>query len=175
MAREAVDKTIALLRELEEPIDVPRVSTKARPLPGAAGLANTSLEGVAEIGRKLMDDNGLDVDTATHLCGVYGTRAPLIAARMTEQRDLRERIDRELPYVWAEVEFAATYDLARTVEDVLGRRVPLLLVSRDQGLAASERTADILGTIHGWTPAQRTAMLDEYRAEVDLSRRWRRT
>ena len=25
------------------------------------------------------------------------------------------------------------------------------------------------------TPAQRTAMLDEYRAEVDLSRRWRRT
>jgi hypothetical protein len=42
-------------------------------------------------------------------------------------------------------------------------------------MSAAERTADILGGIHGWTPAQRTAMLDEYRAEVDLSRRWRRT
>jgi glycerol-3-phosphate dehydrogenase len=175
MAREAVDKTMDLMRELDEPVDVPRVSTKSRPLPGAVGLANPSLEGVAEIGRKLMDDSGLDVDTATHLCGVYGMRAPLIAARMTEQRDLRERIDRELPYVWAEVEFAARHDLARTVEDVLGRRVPLLLVSRDQGMSAAERTADILGAIHGWSPTQRTAMLDEYRAEVELSRRWRRT
>jgi glycerol-3-phosphate dehydrogenase len=175
MAREAVDKTMGLMRELEEPIDVPRASTKGRPLPGAVGLANPSLEGVAEIGRKLMDDHGLDVDTATHLCGVYGTRAPLLAARMNESRDLRERIDRELPYVWAEVEFAATHDLARTVEDVLGRRVPLLLVSRDQGMAAAERTADILGAIHHWTSAQRTAMLDEYRAEVELSRRWRHT
>ena len=174
MAREAVDKTMELLRELEEPVDVPRVSTKARPLPGATGLTNQTLEGVAEIGRKLMDDHGLDVDTATHLCGVYGTRAPLIAARMSESRELRERIDRELPYVWAEVEFAATHDLARTVEDVLGRRVPLLLVSRDQGLGAAERTADMLGAILHWTPAQRTAMLDEYRAEVDLSRRWQR-
>ncbi len=174
MAREAVDKTMDLLRELDEPIDVPRASTKSRPLPGASGLANASLEGVAEIGRRLMNDSGLDVDTATHLCGVYGTRAPLIAARMTESPALRERIDRELPYVWAEVEFAATHDLARTVEDVLGRRVPLLLVSRDQGLAAAERTADILGTIYQWTPAQRAAMLEEYRAEVELSRRWQR-
>ncbi|MBS1121212.1 MAG: dependent oxidoreductase [Deltaproteobacteria bacterium] len=173
MAHEAVDKTLALLGELGEPTAANRANTKDRPLPGAAGLEQTDLEGVAAIGRRLMDTHGLDADTATHLCGVYGMRAPTLAQRITADRTLAERIDPELPYVWAEVEFAATHDLARTVEDVLARRVPLLLVSRDQGLGASERVADVLGKLHAWTPAQRAQMLDEYRAEVALSRRWR--
>ncbi len=173
MAREAVDATLELLGELGERVDVTRASTKARPLPGAAGLAQPDLEGVAAIGRALMDEHGLDVDTATHLCGVYGTRAPIIASRISADRSLGERLDPELPYVWAEVEFAATHDLARTVEDVLARRVPVLLVSRDQGLGVSERVADVLQQLHGWSAEQRAAMIDEYKAEVGLSRRWR--
>ena len=173
MAREAVGKTLELLAEIGETVDPKKVSTKARPLPGAAGLDDPSLEAVAAIGRRLMEEHGLDADTATHLCGVYGTRAPIIAERIVADRSLGERIDRELPYVWAEIEFAAQHDLARTVEDVLARRVPLLLVARDQGESVSERVADILGGILHWAPAQRAQMLDEYRAEVELSRRWR--
>jgi glycerol-3-phosphate dehydrogenase len=172
MARETVHKTLTLLEEMGEPLDHKKISTKDRPLPGALGLENPSLEAVAAIGRRLMDEHGLDADTATHLCGVYGTRAMTIADRIALDRSLGQRLDRELPYVWAEIEFAARHDLARTVEDVLARRVPLLLVSRDQGLAVCERVADILGSVFSWTPAQRTQMLDEYRAEVDLSRRW---
>ena len=76
--------------------------------------------------------------------------------------------------MWAEVEFAARHDLARTVEDVLARRVPLLLVSRDQGLGVCERVADALARDPrlGRRDA-RAQMLDEYKAEVALSRRWR--
>ena len=173
MAREAVDKTLELLTELDEAVTVEKGPTKNRPLPGAAGLGSPDLEGVAAIGRALMTDHGLDADTATHLCGVYGTRAPIIAARIAADRGLGERIESDLPYVWAEIEFAATHDLARTVEDVLSRRVPLLLVGREQGLTTCERVADMLGNVLGWTPAVRSQMLDEYKAEVDLSRRWR--
>jgi glycerol-3-phosphate dehydrogenase len=173
MARQTVNETLKLLEQLAEPVEARRISTKDRPLPGAEGLIKTDLEGVAEVGRALMADHGLDVDTATHLCGVYGTRAPLLAARIAVDRALGERIDPELPYVWAEIEFAATHDLARTVEDVLARRVPLLLVSRDQGLGVCERVGDVLGAQLGWSAAQRQQMLDEYRAEVALSRRWR--
>jgi glycerol-3-phosphate dehydrogenase len=172
MARETVHKTLALLDEIGDGIETKKITTKDRPLPGATGLENPSLEGVAAIGRRLMEAYGLDADTATHLCGVYGTRATVIADRIAADRSLGERLDRELPYVWAEVEFAARHDLARTVEDVLARRVPLLLVGRDQGLGICERVGDILGAICNWTAAQRTQMLDEYRAEVDLSRRW---
>ncbi|HEX2692200.1 MAG TPA: glycerol-3-phosphate dehydrogenase [Kofleriaceae bacterium] len=173
MARQAVNETLKLLDQLGEAVPATRVSTKQRPLPGAEGLTETNLEGVAAIGRQLMTGYGLDVDTATHLCGVYGTRAPLLAARIVEQPALGERLDHELPYVWAEVEFAATHDLARTVEDVLARRVPLLLVSRDQGLGVCERVADMLTSQLGWSPAQRAQMVEEFRAEVALSRRWR--
>jgi glycerol-3-phosphate dehydrogenase len=173
MARQAVNETLKLMDQLGEAVTVNRTSTKDRPLPGADGLTTPDLEGVAAVGRQLMTDYRLDVDTATHLCGVYGARAHLLAARIVEEPALGERLDRELPYVWAEVEFAARHDLARTVEDVLARRVPLLLVSRDQGLGVSERVADMLGARLGWSPAQRTQMLDEFRAEVALSRRWR--
>lgn len=173
MARQAVGETLKLMDQLGETVVVAKLSTKGRPLPGAEGLAQPNLEGVAAIGRQLMADFQLDVDTATHLCGVYGTRATLLASRIAEDRSLGERLDRELPYVWAEIEFAATHDLARTVEDVLARRVPLLLVGRDQGLEVSERVADVLGGLLDWTPAQRTEMVAQYRAEVALSRRWR--
>ncbi|MDB4953972.1 MAG: dependent oxidoreductase [Myxococcales bacterium] len=177
MAHEAVAKTLHLLRELgtDEGLHVTRVKTKDRPLPGAVGIETKDLEGVAKIGRRLMDEMQLDVDTATHLCGVYGSRAIEIGTAITADRALGERLDHELPYVWAEVDFAARHDLARTVEDVLARRVPLLLVSRDQGLGVCDRVAARLGAIFDWDDATRSAMIDEYKAEVALSRRWRAT
>ena len=142
MAREAVNKTHqAARRARRDDRRVKHENTKKRPLPGADGIEPTDLEGVAAIGRRLMDEHKLDVDTATHLCGVYGSRAIELGQMIAADRALGERMDRELPYVWAEVDFAAKHDLARTVEDVLARRVPLLLVSRDQGLGVCERVA----------------------------------
>src|SRR5262249_7744640 len=111
MAREAVNETLKLLDELGEPVTGNRTTTKHRPLPGAADLATPDLEGVAAVGRQLMTEHKLDVDTATHLCGVYGTRAHLLAARIAASPALGERLDPELPYLWAEIEFAATHDL----------------------------------------------------------------
>ncbi|HEY6038386.1 MAG TPA: glycerol-3-phosphate dehydrogenase C-terminal domain-containing protein, partial [Kofleriaceae bacterium] len=148
-------------------------TTKHRPLPGAVGLDSANLEGVAEIGRRLMAEYKLDVDTATHLCGVYGARAPELGAAIAKDRALGQRLDPELPYVWAEIEFAARRDLARTVEDVLARRVPLLLVSRDQGLGVCDQVAAMLARVHGWDAATVAHQVEEYRAEVALSRRWR--
>jgi glycerol-3-phosphate dehydrogenase len=173
MAAQAVHEAVKLLDQLGEHVDTKKSGTKARPLPGAAGLSEDTLEGVAKVGRELMETHGLDVDTATHLCGVYGTRAPIIAARIQAEPALGKRLDPELPYVWAEVEFAVTHDLARTVEDVLGRRVPLLLVSRDQGLSVAGGVADKMAALLRWSPEQKAAMLAEYTAEVALSRRWR--
>ena len=172
MARQTVNATLKLFTELGETVEVKRTTTKHRPLPGAVNVEPADLEGVAAIGRKLMSDHALDLDTATHLCGVYGARAPELGSMIAADRALGERIDHELPYVWAEIDFAATHDLARTVDDVLARRVPLLLVSRDQGLSVAGRVADRLAAILGWSPALRDKLLAAYGAEVALSRRW---
>ncbi|MGE5186703.1 MAG: glycerol-3-phosphate dehydrogenase [Acidobacteriota bacterium] len=175
MAREAVHKTLELLHEIggDDGLHASRATTKDRPLPGAAGIEPPTLEGVAAIGRRLMHERKLDVDTATHLCGVYGARALELGAEIAKDRSLGERLDRELPYVWAEIDFAARRDRARTLEDVLARRVPLLLVSRDQGLGVCDRVAARLAPILQWDAATTARMLDEYKAEVALSRRWR--
>ncbi|MBE7447598.1 MAG: glycerol-3-phosphate dehydrogenase [Kofleriaceae bacterium] len=176
MAKEAVRKTIRWLREHDPEFDAAgreRSGTKDRPLPGAAGLDAPTLEAVAAVGRELVDVHGLDADTATHLCGVYGVRARELGAAITADRALGERLDPELPYVWAEVDFAARADRARTVDDVLARRVPLLLVSRDQGTAVAERVAARLAAIHGWSADEVARQLAGYRQAVADSRRFR--
>lgn len=173
MARQTVDKAVEVLRDLGTEPELHKASTKQRPLPGAVGMETCNLEGVAAIGRALISRYGLDVDTATHLCGVYGSRALDLGAAIANDRSLATRLDPELPYVWAEIDFAARSDLARTLEDVLGRRVPLLLVSRDQGLRICKQVADRLAAICGWDETTTSAMIDEYRAEVELSQRWR--
>lgn len=181
MAKQAVDAAVRSLtsRGQLDAGKLEQANTKHRPLPGAVGLVEPSLEGVAVIGRELMERYGLDVDSATHLCGVYGVRAQLIAERIAEGQRGGEarwgaRLDPELPYLWAEIDFAAQHDLAITLEDVLGRRVPLLLTSRDQGLSVCEQVADRLAELLGWDAAERQRNLDEYCHEVALSRRWQK-
>jgi len=172
MARETVGKALELLRDLGDEPAAKRETTKHRPLPGAVGIETPDLEGVALIGRRLMADYQLDLDSATHLCGVYGARAPELGAAIAKNRALGERLDPELPYLWAEVDFAATHDLARTVDDVLSRRVPLLLVSRDNGLGVTDRVAAMMAERLGWDAATTERLAGEYRREVALARHW---
>jgi len=176
MAAQAVRLSIKWLREHDEGFDAAgreRAGTKHRPLPGGEGLAKPDLTGVAAVGRALIDELGLDGDTATHLCGVYGARAPAVGALIVAEPALAERLNADLPYVWAEVEFAIRHDLARTVDDVLSRRAPLLLVGRDQGLDVCEQVADRLAAYLGWTEADRDRQVATYQRAVADSRRFR--
>jgi glycerol-3-phosphate dehydrogenase len=173
MARQTVHKVLEVLQAFGNRPEVRRASTKHRPLPGGTGIESSSLEGVAAIGRALINRFGLDVDTATHLCGVYGSRAYELGEAIASDRSLATRLDPELPYVWAEIDFAARRDLARTLDDVLGRRVPLLLVARDQGVAICRQVADRLAATCGWTESTTGGMIEQYRAEIALSQRWR--
>ncbi|HET6610512.1 MAG TPA: glycerol-3-phosphate dehydrogenase/oxidase [Kofleriaceae bacterium] len=177
MAREAVDTTLQMIADSgSDAFEGRRISrrsrTKRRPLPGAATLSEASARGVAEVAEALVAGGGIDADIATHLARTYGSRAPEVAGRMTDPA-LSGRMVRDLPHVWAEVAFAIEVDRARTVEDVLARRVPLLLVDADQGTGVAARTADLCGELFGWSPAERQRRLDEYLAEVALSRRFR--
>ena len=56
---------------------------------------------------------------------------------------------------------------------MLSRRVPLLLVSRDNGLGVTDRVAAMLAARLGWDAATTQQLADEYRREVALARRWR--
>ncbi len=176
MAREGVRTAVKWLREHDEQFDAAgreRSGTKHRPLPGAVGLDNPSLDAVAAIGRALIAEFGLDGESATHLCGVYGVRARTLAASIAADRSLGERLNADVPYLWAEVDFAVRHDRARTVDDVLSRRAPLLLVGRDQGLDVCDRVGARLAGLLGWSPAETERQLASYRKTVADSRRFR--
>jgi glycerol-3-phosphate dehydrogenase len=175
MAREVVRAAVKWLRENDDGFkgELERAGTKERPLPGATGLDEPSLEGVAKIGKQLMDRHGLDGDTATHLCGVYGVRAHLLGEAIAQARGLGERLNADLPYVWAEIEFAVTHDLAKTVDDVMSRRVPLLLTGRDQGLEVARAVAERMGRLLGWSAGEIDRQVVSYEQVVADSRRFR--
>lgn len=177
MAKEAVRAAIRWLKDTDSALfedrTLGRPRTKTRPLPGAVGLEEPTTAAVRRFAGRLAQEHDLPLATAEHLADVYGTRARAVVERMRRLPALAERIQPDLPYVWAEVAFAAEEELAQTVEDVLVRRVPLMLVGLDQGLDVAERTADILAERLGWSAERRRQDIDRYARAVADSRRFR--
>ena len=62
----------------------------------------------------------------------------------------------------AEVAFAARFELAMTIEDVLARRVGLQFYGWSEAIAAAPATADLLARELGWPEADRDNALSEY-------------
>jgi glycerol-3-phosphate dehydrogenase len=71
---------------------------------------------------------------------------------------LGELLHDRLPYLKAEVVWAARQEMARTVEDVLARRTRALLLDSAAAVEAAPQVAEILGReLHrdpGWQQAQ---------------------
>ena len=177
MAKDTVDRVVELLELRGDAAfdgrTITGCRTKHRPLPGAQGLLAPGTKGVAQVARRLEETGAVTTRVAQHLAEAYGNRADGVLARGNDDPSLLQRIDPELPYLWAEVEHAVAVDLARTVEDVLVRRIPLCLRGRDQGLGAAERVADRLAAHLGWSPDERAGHLADYRSYVASTRRFR--
>jgi glycerol-3-phosphate dehydrogenase len=164
MAREVVDKAVAALQDQGFGEDVRPCETEKRKLPGAFA-AGGDIEAEAA---HLTADHGLDPWIARHLAQTYGGRADRVL-----EAGVAEKIEPDLPFLWAEIDHAIREEVAVTVTDVLARRVPLLLHARDQGLEVSEEVARRLAAAHGLGERERNRQVDEYRTCVELSRSFR--
>src|SRR6185503_3370123 len=173
MAKEAVDAAVRLLASTNGHGTIPRSSTRTRPLPGAVGLPAPTQAAVEEVARDVERRSGVSARIATHLAQTYGTGAGAVADRGRSEPALLDRIDPELPYVWAEVRHTIEHELVRTIEDVLVRRIPLCLRSRDQGLGAAPGVAAMLGAALAWSPEECERQTGAYRRYVDGTRRYR--
>jgi len=173
MAKEAVLKTLKWLTKNDPDFSkekIKRVKTKKFPLPGARGLKKPKLSAVMELATELKKEFKVDEEVARHLCTTYGTRVTKVLEPAKEDSTLLQRINNDLPFIWAEVGFAANGDLAKTVDDVLSRRIPLLLLGRKQGLDVAEKVASILATVHKWNDQQTKKHIADYHETVANSR-----
>jgi glycerol-3-phosphate dehydrogenase len=75
---------------------------------------------------------------------IYGTDAEAIRGMAQEKPDCGERLSGRLPYIAAEVAWAARNEMARTVEDVLSRRTRALLLDARASVEAAGKVAGIL-------------------------------
>ena len=66
------------------------------------------------------------------------------------------------PYLRAEVAYAVTHEGALHVEDVLARRIRLLIESPDAGAAAAPEVAAIMGGLLGWGRRRRALEIRRY-------------
>jgi glycerol-3-phosphate dehydrogenase len=114
----------------------------------------------------------LNAETYAHLLGTYGGRVTAMGDCLAAPGAL-QRLDEELPFLMAEVDWAVSEEEAQRLDDVLGRRLPLILWARDQGLGCAETVADRMATKLGWSDARRQAEVTHYRRQVALSQQFR--
>ena len=150
MAEQAVDRLIDLLRGRGVDRPFAPCVTRERAFPGAMGGIGHEAETLASL-------HELGDDVRAHLVASYGVRAREVVALAADGDErLRRRLAPELPHLGVEVRYAARYEHATEVEDVLCRRVPLHRLDRDQGLACAPLVAELLAEELGWSPARRS-------------------
>ncbi len=90
---------------------------------------------------------------------VYGSDAYEIRKLIETDPRLGEPLHAALPYIKAEVIWAARHEMARTVEDVLARRTRALFLSARAALAMAPTVADLMASELGWDEVTRTKQL----------------
>ena len=78
------------------------------------------------------------------LFSFYGSDAPAIRKLIADDPKMGQKLDPDLPYVEAEVVWAARMEMARTVEDVLARRTRALFLNSKAAIRMAPRVAGIL-------------------------------
>jgi glycerol-3-phosphate dehydrogenase len=133
MAEDCVDHAITLGRLRDE----------------ACITKNLRIHGHMEASNSLMSDED-------HL-GVYGSDAESIR-KLARDPALAVQLHPDLPYIAAEVVWAARTEMARSVEDVLARRTRALFLNARAAMAMAEPVGALLaaelGRDDAWTAAQ---------------------
>jgi glycerol-3-phosphate dehydrogenase len=90
--------------------------------------------------------------------GVYGSDASKILALAQENPPLAKRLHPDLPYIGAEIVWAARFEMSRTLDDALSRRTRALLLNARAAVAIAPAAAALLagelGKEEAWAQAQ---------------------
>lgn len=100
---------------------------------------------------------------------VYGSDAARIGELMRDEPALAAPLHPALPYVEAEVVWAARHEMARTVEDVLSRRTRALVLDAAAAIEAAPRAAALLARELGRDPGWAAAQVNSFR---EVARRY---
>lgn len=154
MAEDAVD---AALRQIGTP--AAPAQTANHPLRGASGFTPAH-------GEELARTFGIPLAQAHHLAQTYGTYASRILVLADDFPDGLSPVVDGAPALRVEIVYGIRYELARTLDDIIARRIGLERFGWDHAWRAAPVVAEIAGTELGWTEVQKTDAVDTYRAKL---------
>jgi glycerol-3-phosphate dehydrogenase len=140
-----------------------RSRTRRLPLRGAEGYEELR-DAAGEISPTVA------APVVTHLADRYGGEARTLVAMIEREPGLGEALIPGLPYVRAEALYAARYEMARSVDDVLSRRTRARLLGRDASARAAEAVAALIADDLDWDGDDQAEQAAEYRALVERER-----
>jgi glycerol-3-phosphate dehydrogenase len=119
--------------------------TATTPLLGATGwhvLCNQR--------EQLARRTGLELHYIDHLLGRYGSLVNEIFDLLATRPELARPIEGASEYLEVEVVYAASHEGALHLDDILERRTHIAIETRDAGIQASKRVAELAGEVLGW-------------------------
>ena len=152
MAKDVVDRAVIELRKLTQ-----ESVTEKLPLVGADGYF--ALEQQKE---RIAQESGLDVETVTHLLNRHGSLISEILEIIEDQPKLASKLDKELPYIKAEIVYATSHEGARSVDDVISRRTRLSFEAINHGVHLADEVASLIAPVLGWSAKERKESIAQY-------------
>jgi glycerol-3-phosphate dehydrogenase len=140
------------------------VDAVARLLPGTPRCRTRTLKlHGAPSGAAVAAVPGINRDLSDHLAHRYGTEAAAVVGLAALDESLLEPFADGLPYIGAELVFAARSELVVTLDDLLCRRTRAHLIDARATYAAAERAARIVAGELGWDESRITEEVTAYR------------
>ena len=152
MAEDVIDRAVLELRRVTKDS-----VTEKLPLVGADGYF--ALEQQKE---RIALENGLTVETVTHLLNRHGSLISEILMIIKEQPKLAKRLDSDLPYIQAEIIYAVSHEGAQSVDDVISRRTRLSFEATNHAVHLAEEVAALISPVLGWSAKDRKASIAQY-------------
>ncbi len=113
--------------------------------------------------RQRARSDGLDDAQFDACLRMYGSRTGALLD-LIAKRGPGRRLHPDLPWVEAQVDFAVEQELARTIEDVLRRRLPIALGPHRRDATMTRNVAERMGSLLGWNKDEREESVRRYLA-----------
>ncbi len=156
MAEDAVDHAAPdLLRLVQES------GTKELPILGAVGYH--ALVNRASI---IAEEMGISREQVIRLLDRYGSEISAVAELIAADPSLAKPLADGMPYLRAEIYYAASAEGAMSVGDVISRRTRLAFEMADHGVGVAAEVAKIIAPILGWSAAAKKKSIAEYETQV---------
>ncbi|HUW88285.1 MAG TPA: glycerol-3-phosphate dehydrogenase [Candidatus Paceibacterota bacterium] len=153
MAQDVIDLAA---KELNE--EVSNSITSKLPIVGADGYI-----ALVQQVTLISAETGLAESQVLHLLNRYGSLISEILDLITEDSSLAEPLANDLPYLRAEIHYAASHEGARSVDDVVSRRTRISFESRENSVELLDEIAKIIAPILGWNRIERVQSIERYR------------